>query len=97
MGEMLIRVRSNRNPSESRPRVGLLRRPHAEAATAAPAAPAQAAHAPAPVDDLADERRMRESGGPDDRAMYTCSCGYVFEADVSTSVTCPHCGTGQAW
>jgi DNA-directed RNA polymerase subunit RPC12/RpoP len=40
---------------------------------------------------------MRESGGPDDRAVYTCSCGYVFEADVSTSVTCPHCGTGQAW
>ena len=36
---------------------------------------------------------MRESGGPDDRAMYTCSCGYVFEADVTTSVTCPHCGT----
>jgi DNA-directed RNA polymerase subunit RPC12/RpoP len=29
--------------------------------------------------------------------MYTCSCGYVFEADVSTSVACPHCGTGQAW
>lgn len=40
---------------------------------------------------------MRESGGPDDRAVYTCSCGYVFKADVSTSVTCPHCGTGQAW
>jgi rubrerythrin len=50
-----------------------------------------------PDDDLADERRMRESGGPDDRAVYSCSCGYVFEADVSTSVTCPHCGTGQAW
>jgi hypothetical protein len=40
---------------------------------------------------------MRESGGPDDRAMYTCSCGYVFEADVTTTVTCPHCGCGQAW
>ncbi len=91
-----MRVRSNRNPSESRQRVGLLRRPHAEAATAAPAAPAPAAE-PHHGDDLADERRMRESGGPDDRAMYTCSCGYVFEADVSTSVTCPHCGTGQAW
>jgi hypothetical protein len=80
-----MRVRSNRNQSEARPRNGLLRRPHRAPAT------------PAPSDDLADEQRMRESGGPDDRAMYTCSCGYVFEADVSTSVTCPHCGTGQAW
>jgi hypothetical protein len=80
-----MRVRSNRNQSEARPRVGLLRRPHG------------APPAPVPSDDLADERRMRESGGPDDRAVYTCSCGYVFEADVSTSVTCPHCGTGQAW
>lgn len=29
--------------------------------------------------------------------MYTCTCGFVFEADVSTSVACPHCGTSQAW
>jgi hypothetical protein len=84
---MQMRVRSNRDQSESRPRGGLLRRPHV--------APAHAT--PEPEADLSDERRMRESGGPDDRAMYTCSCGYVFEADVSTSVTCPHCGTGQAW
>jgi rubrerythrin len=80
-----MRVRSNRNQTEARPRAGLLRRPHGSAPPAAP------------NDELADERRMRESGGPDDRAVYTCSCGYVFEADVSTSVTCPHCGTGQAW
>jgi hypothetical protein len=85
---MQMRVRSNRDQSESRSRGGLLRRPHA---TPAPATPE-------PEDtDLADERRMRESGGPDDRAIYTCSCGFVFEAEVSTSVTCPHCGTGQAW
>jgi hypothetical protein len=81
-----MRVRSNRNQSDSRARPGLLRRPHGSP----PAAPP-------PDDDLADERRLRESGGPDDRAMYTCSCGYVFQADVTTSVTCPHCGTGQAW
>ena len=80
-----MRVRSNRNQSEARSRPGLLRRPHGSS----PAAP--------PTDDLVDERRLRESGGPDDRAVYTCSCGYVFEADVTTSVTCPHCGTGQAW
>jgi rubrerythrin len=82
-----MRVRSNRNQTEARPRAGLLRRPHGSP-SAAP---------PEPEADLADERRMRESGGPDDRAVYTCACGYVFEADVSTSVTCPHCGTGQAW
>lgn len=44
-----------------------------------------------------DERRLREAGGPDDRACYSCQCGYFFEADVSTSVSCPHCGTDQAW
>ena len=51
---------------------------------------------PAPP-ELKAEQRARESGGPEDRAFYTCSCGYAFDADVSTSVTCPHCGTGQAW
>jgi hypothetical protein len=79
-----MRVRSNRNPTETRRREGVLRRRHAQPL-------------PEPADDLADERRARESGGPDDRAMYTCSCGYVFEADVTTSVACPHCGAGQAW
>ena len=29
--------------------------------------------------------------------MYTCQCGYVFDALVSTSVGCPHCGHTQAW
>jgi hypothetical protein len=51
---------------------------------------------PAPP-ELKAEQRVRESGGPEDRAFYTCSCGYAFDADVSTSVTCPHCGTAQAW
>jgi hypothetical protein len=44
-----------------------------------------------------EERRMRDSGGPEDRAVYTCLCGYLFEAPVTASVTCPHCGSGQAW
>jgi rubrerythrin len=43
------------------------------------------------------ERRLRDAGGPDDRATYTCGCGYVFEAHVTASVACPHCGTLQAW
>ena len=87
---MQMSVRSNREKSKARPRGGgLLRRPHVSPAPAEPGAD--------PEVDLTDERRARESGGPDDRAMYTCACGYVFEADVTTSVTCPHCGTGQAW
>jgi hypothetical protein len=43
------------------------------------------------------EARVREAGGPQDSACYTCSCGMVFQAPVSTSVSCPHCGTDQAW
>ena len=43
------------------------------------------------------ERRVRDAGGPDDRACYSCGCGFVFVAAVSTSVQCPHCDAGQAW
>ena len=42
---------------------------------------------PAPVVD----------GPPQDRATYNCSCGYVFEADVTTSIRCPHCTVELAW
>jgi len=42
-------------------------------------------------------QRAQAAGGPIDHASYSCACGYLFSADVSTSVTCPHCGTGQAW
>ncbi len=41
--------------------------------------------------------RGREAGGPVDHASYSCQCGYLFVAPVSTTVMCPHCGTGQAW
>jgi rubrerythrin len=89
-----MRARLNRNPTEARRRGSKLRRPYLPrrdktTTVAEPAEPVE--------DDLSDERRLRESGGPDDRAMYTCSCGYVFEASVSTSVLCPHCGAPQAW
>jgi hypothetical protein len=42
-------------------------------------------------------QRVRDAGGPVDRACYACACGLLFEARVSTTVTCPHCGAGQAW
>jgi hypothetical protein len=41
--------------------------------------------------------RERAAGGPEDVASYRCSCGCIFEASVSTSVDCPHCGGTQAW
>lgn len=50
---------------------------------------------PAPMHPA--ERRMRDAGGPDDRATYACSCGYLFEARVTASVHCPHCDTIQDW
>jgi hypothetical protein len=53
--------------------------------------PAPAVLPPAP------DARERESGGPEDRALYRCQCGCVFEASVSTDVGCPHCGDAQAW
>jgi hypothetical protein len=41
--------------------------------------------------------RARRAGGPVDEACYTCECGYVFRAAVSTTVACPHCDTEQPW
>jgi hypothetical protein len=52
---------------------------------------------PRPAPAHAAERRMRDAGGPDDRACYACACGFVFVAPVSTSVQCPHCESEQAW
>ena len=43
------------------------------------------------------QRHRRQATAPQDQAMYTCECGFVFEAQVSTSVGCPHCGGAQAW
>ena len=28
--------------------------------------------------------RAKRSGGPEDRALYSCECGYAFKAEVST-------------
>lgn len=59
-----------------------------------PASTPHHAHAHVPDPDV---QRVQEAGGPEDHASYSCACGYLFSADVSTSVTCPHCGTDQAW
>jgi hypothetical protein len=81
-----MRVRPLRPATTTRPRTE--RRPHAfeRPADAEPA-----------VDEHLAERRHRASVAPEDNAHYACSCGFSFQAAVSTSVCCPHCGTGQAW
>jgi hypothetical protein len=53
--------------------------------------------ATAKTEGIPARRRRREAGGMQDEAVYTCSCGLVFNAPVSTSVGCPHCGGAQAW
>jgi hypothetical protein len=90
-----MRVRSNRQ-SETRRRSGPARR--GSVLRRDPAVPSVDEPDPAASeDDLFDERRLRASGGPDDRAQYACGCGYVWKTDVSASVACPHCGASQAW
>jgi hypothetical protein len=42
-------------------------------------------------------RERRHGGASQDRALYTCECGYAFVALVTTSVGCPHCARTQAW
>jgi hypothetical protein len=53
------------------------------------------------TDDFAEPERHvdrhRRAGGPEDTALYSCTCGYQFDAPVTASVSCPHCGRGQAW
>jgi hypothetical protein len=51
---------------------------------------------PRATPDAAVER-AQHAGGPRDVASYSCGCGYLFVAPVSTSVRCPHCGCDQAW
>jgi hypothetical protein len=47
--------------------------------------------------DLVSSRHKRDAGSSQDRALYSCDCGLVFRAPVSTSVGCPECGSTQAW
>ncbi|MFI5004831.1 MAG: hypothetical protein ACHQE6_07450 [Solirubrobacterales bacterium] len=77
--------------------------PEPDATAQAPAIAAQGPNVAAEGPDIAAHgpdiaaQRVREAGGPTDRASYACQCGYLFTAAVSTTVGCPHCGTAQAW
>jgi hypothetical protein len=81
-----MRVRPLR-PTERR-QARTERRPHAYAPEPQPEVVIEAHPA---------ERRHRESVASEDTAHYACVCGFQFQAPVTTSVACPHCGTAQAW
>jgi hypothetical protein len=96
-------------PRSPRKRRGVRARRAEQAARVAAAPPTSVSPSTSPSDhgrtqpelaaqqpDLAAQR-VREAGGPLDRASYTCQCGYLFAAAVSATVECPHCGTSQAW
>jgi hypothetical protein len=76
-------LRSRGDMSIRRRRDGRSRRAVARAGVQAQASPAT--------------RDPRDSGPSQDHALYSCRCGFVFEALVLTSVDCPHCGGAQAW
>jgi hypothetical protein len=86
--------------STAKPRRGLRgpRRP-ARAASAAPFRLLRRGSEPAAVAprEPRPQPERRADPAPEDRAIYTCACGLVFSAAVSTSVDCPHCGHAQAW
>ena len=81
--------------ADRRPARRASRRRGAQQATARTGEAVARAAAAKPVDSAA--QRVRDAGGPVDRASYSCGCGLLFEATVSTTVKCPHCGAGQAW
>jgi hypothetical protein len=84
-----IRTRTTRKKGHRRGEEPRQARPARPARTAEPTA--------SEVRERTGEDRVREAGGPQDTALYLCSCGKSFAGAVSTSVACPSCGTGQAW
>ena len=62
-----------------------------------PTRTARAVRQPPLTPEAAETRDARRGSGPEDRALYSCMCGYAFKAAVTTSVDCPHCGAEQAW
>ena len=68
-------------------------RPDRMAASSAEERPRNGSTVPARVPSA----RRRLEPAIEDRAVYSCECGFIFQASVSTSVGCPHCGGSQAW
>ena len=63
-------------------------------------APAPARRAPEPRSRPAmpvSQVRARRGSGIEDRALYSCECGFAWTGEVTASPCCAHCGTPQAW
>jgi len=56
-------------------------------------APAPARRSVMPVSQV----RARRGSGVEDRALYSCECGFAWKGEVTASPCCAHCGTPQAW
>ena len=56
-------------------------------------APEERARPAIPVSQV----RARRGSGIEDRALYTCECGFAWTGEVTASPCCAHCGTPQAW
>ena len=41
--------------------------------------------------------RARRGSGIEDRALYSCECGFAWTGEVTASPCCAHCGKPQAW
>src|ERR1700684_55124 len=105
MRSSLLHPLAERQPRQHRPkrqaehRVGRLParalKREAKLAISAPEEAKLVISAHQPLDIVVE--RVRAAGGPLDEASYVCECGYLFAAPVSTTVSCPHCGTPQAW
>jgi hypothetical protein len=57
-------------------------------------------NAPAPVRRNVmpvSQVRARRGSGVEDRALYSCECGFAWKGEVTASPCCAHCGTPQAW
>lgn len=62
-----------------------------------PGSPVEPTRKATPIAGDEPARTVDNAGQSLDLASYSCECGYVFEAQVSTTVDCPHCGASQAW
>jgi hypothetical protein len=61
-------------------------------------APARRPSEPRPRPTLSvSQVRARRGSGIEDRALYSCECGFAWTGEVTASPCCAHCGTPQAW
>ncbi len=81
---MLVRTKRNERSSRSRHQGRI-------------AHPAERSGVASGLETASTPSERRHGGPSEDRALYSCECGYAFEAFVTTSVGCPHCARTQAW